>query len=508
MSTSENNKRIAKNTILLYFRMLLLMFVSLYTSRVVLKALGVDDYGIYNVVGGMVAMFSLFSGSFTIAISRFITFELGKGDEKKLNSVFSTSVTIQLILGGLIILLSEPIGIWFLNHKMIIPEERLVAANFVLQFSIVTFFINLISVPYNAAIIAHEKMSAFAYISIIEALGKLLIAYLIVISPFDRLILYAFLMFFIALVVRFIYGSYCKKHFRECSYKFILDKNLLRTMFGFAGWNFLGSGSYILMTQGVNVLINMFFGVALNAARGIANQVDNALVMFANNFTTAINPQITKSYAIQDLTYMHQLICAGSKYSFFLLWIFALPVMLESDFILQIWLGTVPEFAATFLQYTLCISLLSVVSNTMVTSIQATGDIRNYQIIVGGLGMLVLPLAYVFYKLGFSVEWAYIIHFSIFVCQFISRLFLLKRKINLSIMLFLKETVYPDIKILIPSVLISSFVFYQFNESPIRFIIVLLTSFITNLICIYFLGLSKKEQVKFNDVLLKIKAKF
>lgn len=307
-NTTENNKRIAKNTLLLYFRMLFLMAVSLYTSRVVLNALGVEDFGIYNVVGGVVAMFSVLSGSLSTAISRFITYELGKGNKENLNKIFSSAVTIQFGLAGIIILLAETIGIWFLNIKMNIPEVRMEAANWVFQFSILTFAINLISVPYNASIIAHEKMSAFAYISILEAVGKLTIAYLITISPIDKLIFYAILMCAVALVVRLTYGNYCKRHFSECTYHFSWDKLLLKQMFGFAGWNFIGASSAILRDQGGNVVINLFCGPTVNAARGIAFQVNNAVNQFVTNFMTALNPQITKSYASGDNEYMMTLI--------------------------------------------------------------------------------------------------------------------------------------------------------------------------------------------------------
>ena len=257
-NTAQNNKRIAKNTLLLYVRMLFMMAVSLYTSRVVLQTLGVEDFGIYNVVGGVVAMFSVISGSLSAAISRFITYELGKGDKDKLIRIFSSSVTIQLGLGIVILILAEAIGVWFLNAKMTIPLNRIYAANWVFQLSILTFIINLISVPYNAAIIAHEKMSAFAYISIFEAVAKLLIVYMLLWSPFDKLIFYAILMASVALIIRFIYGYYCKRHFEECTYHFIFDRELLKKMFGFAGWNFIGAASAVLRDQGGNIVINLF----------------------------------------------------------------------------------------------------------------------------------------------------------------------------------------------------------------------------------------------------------
>lgn len=375
--TSDNNKRIAKNTLLLYFRMLFMMVVSLYTSRVILNALGAEDFGIYNVVGGVVAMFTVISGSLSAAISRFITYELGKGDQSKLNKIFSTSVTIQLLLSLIIVVLIESFGVWFLNAKMTIPADRITAANWVLQFSIITFVINLISVPYNAVIIAHEKMSAFAYISILEALCKLAIAFLIMCSPIDKLIYYAVLMCIVAIIVRLTYGYYCKKHFSECTYHFLWDKELLSKMFSFAGWQFFGTGSYMLMTQGVNILLNFFFGPVVNAARGIAVQVDGIIQQFVNNFTTAINPQITKSYAEDKKAYMFLLIYTGAKYSYFLVLFFAIPIILETNTILTLWLKNVPEHTVSFLRLIICIDLLYVLSNTMMTAMISTGNINT-----------------------------------------------------------------------------------------------------------------------------------
>ena len=348
IQSSENNKRIAKNTLLLYFRMLLLMVVSLYTSRVVLNALGVEDFGIYNVVGGVVAMFTVISGSLSAAISRFITFELGKGDGEGLKNTFSAAVTIQLLLSLVIVLLIESVGVWFLNAKMTIPADRLAAANWVLQFSIVTFVINLVSVPYNATIIAHERMSAFAYISIFEAVGKLAVAFLITVSPIDRLVFYAVLMCAVAVSVRLMYGRYCKRHFTECTYRFRWDKELLRRMSGFAGWNFIGAASAVLRDQGGNIVINLFAGPAVNAARGISVQVNNAVTGFVQNFMTALNPQITKSYASGDRDYMMTLIYQGARLSFYMLLLLSLPVLVNTHYILGLWLKTVPGHTVLF----------------------------------------------------------------------------------------------------------------------------------------------------------------
>ena len=326
---SSNNKRIAKNTLLLYVRTLFIMLVTLYTSRVVLNTLGVTDYGIYNVVGGVVMMFSVISGSLSSSISRFITYELGHGDFDRLKRIFSTSINIQIGISLVILVLAELFGVWFLNTKMNIPAERLSAANWVLQCSLLSFIINLISVPYNACIIAHERMSAFAYISILEAVLKLAVVYMLLVSPYDKLVTYAILLVIVALLIRLTYGQYCRRHFEESRYQFVYDKPLVKEMTSFAGWSFFGNSAYMLNVQGVDMLINIFFGVTLNAARGVATQVQNAVMQFVNNFAVAVNPQITKSYAAGEREYMNKLVCRGARFSYFLLLIFVVPLVCE-----------------------------------------------------------------------------------------------------------------------------------------------------------------------------------
>lgn len=506
-NTTENNKRIAKNTLLLYFRMLFLMAVSLYTSRVVLNALGVEDFGIYNVVGGVVAMFSVLSGSLSAAISRFITYELGKGNQENLNKIFSSAVTIQLGLAGIIILLAETIGIWFLNVKMNIPEVRMEAANWVFQFSILTFAINLISVPYNASIIAHEKMSAFAYISILEAVGKLTIAYLIAISPIDKLIFYAILMCVVALIVRFTYGNYCKRHFNECTYHFIWDKQLLKSMFSFAGWNFIGASSAVLRDQGGNVVINLFCGPAVNAARGIAFQVNNAVNQFVGNFMTALNPQITKSYAAGDRGYMMTLIFQGARLSFYMLLLLSLPILVNTHYILALWLKIVPEHAVLFVQLILIFALSESISQPLITAMLATGKIRNYQIIVGGLQMMNLPLSYILLRLGYFPEVVIVIAICISQCCLAARLILLRGMIGLSITKYLKNVYLNIIVVCIIAVILPLISAYYIKESFINFILISLIAVICTLSSIYFLGCNNQEREFIHQKLGTIKSK-
>ncbi len=406
-NTSINTNRIAKNTMLLYIRSIVVMFIGIYTSRVVLQALGVEDYGIYNVIGGFVALFSVLSASLVNASQRFISFEMGK-DFPQMHRLFCGTVSIHLLLALVVLVVFESFGVWFLNTQLNICQERMSAANWVFQCSALTFCINIISVPYNACIIAYEKMSVFAYISIYEALAKLGIVYLLSIIGFDKLVTYTILMFMIAVSLRVIYGIYCAKHFEECHFRFVFDKPLFKEMLGFTGWNFIGSTAGILTSQGINILINLFFGVALNAARGLAEQVNQAINTFVNNFMTAMNPQITKSYAAGDIAYMNKLLVMGAKYAALLYWCIALTVFIEADVILQIWLVEVPPFAPIFLRLTIICSIFQALSNTLYIGMLATGNIKKYQIVMGGIYLGSFVLCFVFFKTGFGPEFSYL----------------------------------------------------------------------------------------------------
>ena len=357
MSVSDNNKRIAKNTFFLYVRQLLVMAVGLYTVRVILTALGEEDYGIYNVVGGFVAMFSILSGALSVAISRFITYEMGQPDVTtfRLQRIFSSSLVIQVVIGLIISLLIATFGVWFVENKMVIPSERLDVALYVLLFSTLSFFINLLSVPYNALIIAREQMKAFAYISILEVVLKLLVAYLLMITSSDKLMLYAFCMVVVSLIVRSVYTIYCKRNFEECRFVRGFDKKLLSKMFAFSGWAFLGNGVVVLKEQGSSVLLNLFGGPAVNAAQGIAMQVNAAVYSFVSNFMIASNPQITKNCAAGDLNSMHSLIIRSEKYGFCILLIILLPLCAGINYVLRLWLTRQTSSCLFF-----CIRLLNV----------------------------------------------------------------------------------------------------------------------------------------------------
>lgn len=441
MKDVETNRgqRIARNTLMLYVRMLFLMFIGLYTSRIVLAALGEDDFGIYGVVGGVVALFSIISGSLSAAITRFITFEMGKGSEGRLPAVFSSAVTIQLVLAGIVLAVAEPAGIWFIENKMNIPPDRLDAAHWVYQFSLLAFVINIISVPYNASIIAHERMSAFAVIGIFEGLAKLAVAFLIMYSPSDRLILYSALMCVVAAGVRVAYTAYCRKHFEECRFRFIWDGKLLRQMFSFAGWNFIGVTSGALRDHGGNILINIFSGPVANAARAVSVQLGGAVQSFVTNFMTAVNPQITKSYAADDREYTMELVFRSSRYSFYLLSIIALPVLLNAGFLLDLWLKDVPARSEAFVCLALILSMSECISNPLVTLMLATGKIRNYQLVVGGLQLLNLPVSYLVLKAGASPESVLVV--AIFISQIclFARLIMLRSMTGLPVGKFIRQ---------------------------------------------------------------------
>ncbi len=480
--------------------MLLLMAVTLYTSRVVLNALGVEDYGIYNVVGGVVAMFTMISGSLSSAISRFITFELGKGNQEKLNRIFSTSIIIQLFIGLLIAVLVETVGVWFLANKMVIPADRLFVAKWVLQFSLITLIINLISIPYNAAIIAHERMSAFAYISIIEAIGKLSIAYLITITPIDRLIFYAILMSLVALAVRFTYSVYCRRNFEECKFRWVFDKELLKEMFGFAGWNFIGTSSSLLRDQGGNMLLNILGGgPAVNAARGISAQVNTAIHQFSANFMMAMNPQITKSYASGDHKYMMTLMFQGARLSFYMLLILSLPVIISTPYILELWLKTVPEYTTIFVRLVLIFGMCESISSPLITAMLATGNIKNYQIVVGGLQMMNLPLSYIMLKLGFFPPIVMIVAIFISMCCLAARLYMLRGMIGLSIREYLSKVYFNVLFVSMVAAVIPYFARVHITGNFIGFIVVSLICVTSTLITIYFVGCKKDERTFVNQ---------
>lgn len=415
-NNSANNKRIAKNTLMLYFRMFITTIVGLYTSRVVLQTLGVTDYGIYNVVGGIISMATFLNSAMVAASQRFLSFELGKGDFERLKLVFCTTINIHASICLIAFVFAETVGLWFVNVELVIPDDRMIAANWVFQASILTFMINVMSVPYNSAIVAHEKMSAFAYISILDVVLKLLIVYMLLLIPHDKLIIYSILMVFVTASIRLCYTLYCKSHFYECTYHFIFDKSLFCELFSFAGWSVIGNLGFSFKNQLSNIILNLFFGPSVNAARGIAIQVSAHVKTFAHSFTMALNPQITKQYAAGNVEASRKLVYAGSRYTFYLMALISIPVIININYILKLWLGIVPDFTAQFVVFTVITSLIFAMSECVTKAIQATGRIKWFQIGISIIMLSELPCAWVLLEFGFppyAVMWPSLFTYSV-----------------------------------------------------------------------------------------------
>ncbi len=497
MNIAENNHnttRIAKNTIFLYFRMFIMMLIGLYTSRVILNVLGVEDYGTYNVVGGVVSMFSIFTTAMSSSISRFLTFELGKDNHETLEKVFSTALNVQFMVSIVIIVAIELIGVWFLNTQMEIPEGRMGAANWVLQCSAFTFVVGLLMVPYNASIIAHERMGIYAYVSIFDAIMKLAIVLALYYSPFDMLKSYAVLLLCVSTITTLIYWFYCKRHFKECTYKRVYDKQYLIKMTSFAGWSMVGDGAWILNTQGVNILINIFFGVTLNAARGIATTVDSMVQSFVRNFMVAINPQIIKSYAEGDFSYLHRLIYMGSKYSYFLILLFMIPICLETELILTLWLKIVPNYAVVFTRLTMASTMCVTLGNSLITANSATGQIRDYQLVAGFMSLSIFPLTWLAFALDFSPVSAYFIHFGVFFLLIFIRLYIVKDKLHMSAWNYVREVLLKALFVTVPSIVIPCTICFLQEDSFVRLIEVCLISIPVTLFFIYLIGMNNEER--------------
>ena len=502
--TSSANKRIAKNTLVLYVRMLFTMGISLFTSRVILQTLGVEDYGISSVVGGVISMFTFINAAMVSSTQRYLNFELVRGDANQLRSVFSTSLQIHALIALAIIVLSETVGLWFLNEKLVIPEARMTAAMWVYQCSILSCAVSIMSTPYNAVIVAHEKMSAFAYISILDVSLKLLVVYLLVVLPFDKLIILAILNLLVQLFIRYIYTIYCHRHFPESYFQFRFNKTLFKEMFGFAGWSFWGNLAAILYTQGLNMMLNIFFGPIVNAARGIAVQVQSAVQQFVGGFQTALNPQITKNYASTNLPQMHSLMFRSARFSFLLLFFLSLPVLMETNFILTLWLKTVPDDAVIFTQIMICISLIYTTANPCIIANQATGKVKIYQMVVGGILLLILPISYVVLKLGAPAYSVFIVHFCIESLAQFSRMYMLRKLIHLPLWQYMKNIYIPIVSTVVIAIILPLVVRMQVAEGWLRFLAVGFTCVLSVGASSYFIGLTKQERVFFLDKSLRL----
>lgn len=502
--TTDNNKRIAKNTLLLYFRMLLMMFVTLFTSREVLDKLGVTDYGIYNVVGGVVAMLGFLNSSMSNAVQRYLSFEIGKNNEAGVNRIFNVSLFAHAGIAVFVFIVMEIVGVWYLNTHMNIPAERMDAANWVLQCSIFTTLFTIVQVPYNAIIISKEQMGIYAYISILEVVLKLLVVYMLAIGNFDKLKLYSVLIMVVTIGIVMIYRFYCTRKYKEAKFKLIKDWNLLKQIVGFASWNMLGELAWVFTGQGVNIILNSFFGPVVNAARGLAEQVNGAVNRFVANFQTAVNPQLIKNYASDQLGEMKTLLFRSTRFSYYLLLALSLPIILKMDFILHLWLKEVPDYTVGFCQLVLVSSLVSTLSNLLAQVARAYGKIRKYQIIVSIFLFLNFPLSYIVLKFGCSPLSSMFVNIGVNTMLLFVRLRLTNRMIQMTYGSFIRNVLFPVIIVTAVALVIPLIIYFMLDNSIISFIIVCLVSFVSVGVSTYALGMNANERLYILAAISKI----
>lgn len=490
----ENNKRIAKNTIVLYVRMIFVLLVALYTSRVLLDVLGVEDYGVYNVVGGVVTMLGFFNGAMVASTQRFFSFAIGQEDIEQLNRNYSTILLIQGGLALLVILLAETVGLWFVRTYLVIPPERMSAALWVYHFAVFSFVLSMLQVPFTALIITHERMNVYALISICDVALKLLLVLVLPYLPFDKLISYAVLLFCVALITCSTYMLYCKVRLRYVRVIKRFDRNLFRVLLSYMGWNLWGNSAAVIMGQGINILLNIFFGPAVNAARAIAYQVQGALNQLVANFQLALNPPIVKSYARGEMDYMHRLIISGSKLSFALIFSISLPIILETETLLSVWLKSVPEHAVLFTKLTMIFAITESISGPLMCAIQSTGRIALYQTVVGGMLILNLPVSYVVLKLGGSPEATVVVSIIISLVAFIFRVFIVSPRISISRWRLLKEVFLKSSVVSAVVAAVCLFAFHFIGTGIASFVVLLLISVAGTALSMYFLALDNRER--------------
>ena len=493
-----NKKTVVHNTIMLYIRMCFLMIVGFVTTRVVLNSLGESDYGLNNAIAGFVALFSVLTNSLNAAISRFLTYELGKGNQEQLNRIFSTAVFIQFTMSLVLTILLETVGVWFMTNYMTIPVERLSASKWVLHFAVIQTFITLTFVPYSASIISHERMRIYAYVSIVEGILHLAIAYLINLDLWgDKLVFYSAAICTSNLVANLIYRVYCKKNFQECKIKWVFDKGLLKNIGGFAGWNMFGACSAVLRDQGINVLFNIFFGPSVNAARGISNQASGIATRFSYGFMQALNPQLTKSYASGNHDYMYSLLYQGTRMSFALFFLIALPIFVETDFLMNLWLVEVPGHTIAFIRIVLLLLFLdSINAGPLITIQLATGNIKKYQIVVGGLQLLDFPLAYILLKAGVNPETVMIMVVTVaFLCM-VARLYMLKEMIDFPIKTYMKNVVQVELKVILLASILPVLLSVLLPDTLLSHLLVCGVSVLSAGIFVWFIDITKTEREK------------
>ncbi len=497
MTDTTNNKTIAKNTMFLYFRMMFTMVVSLYTSRIILKALGVDEYGIYQTVGGIVGFLSFINGALSTGSSRFLTFELGGGDKERLKRTFSTTLTIHIIIAIIIAVVAEIAGLWFIHHKLIIPPERIDAAIFVFHVSVFTSLLTITQVPYNASIIAHERMSIYAYVSIFEVLAKLGVVYLLSIVDYDKLKLYATLLCLVQVSLMLFYRYYCGRNFIETKYRFVFDKAIFKSIAGFSGWSLFATSSRALNNEGILLLLNMFFLPAVVSARAISIQVNMAANQFVNNFRTAVNPQIVKQYAAENYEESQKLLLSSTKYSYFLMLMISFPVCLLAEPLLNLWLTEVPEYTVIFLQLIVVQSLFQVFDSSFYTALYAKGQLRENALISPTVGFLIFPIVYFLFKAGHSpvvLSWVTLIAYAII--GLVIKPILIIRIVNYKLIDILR-VFFSCFLVTIIAIPVPVFIFTLINRnSIIGFVMMAIISVSSVFVSVYFVGLNKDMRKK------------
>lgn len=499
---SSNNKRIAKNTLVLYIRSFVVMIVALYTSRVILTALGIEDYGLFNVIGGVVGLFAFLRSSMTKSTQRFLNFEMAQPNGR-LKDTFSVSLTIHVIIAVIALILAETIGLWFLNTYIQIPEGREFAANMVYQATVVSLVFTILSVPYNASIIAHEEMGYFALVVVIDAFLKLAICFLIMIGDSDRLIIYGWLMMGVNILNFVLYAVYCIIRYSETGFRLMYNKFLFREMLSYTSWTVVGQMAIVGTNQGNNILMNMFHSVTANAAMGVANQLNHAIVSLTSSFQTAFNPQITKSYASKDYDYLKFLVFTTSKISFFLLTFVSIPVAYNIDVILSIWLDIVPKYSKTFVVLILCNTILNALSAPLNFTVLSSGKIKYFQIVTSVVYLSDLVFVYVLFSMGLPPATALVVKVSVMVAILCVRLYFANREVScINGMNYLKEVVIPLFTCSIIAILLGHLLFAHVDDMLMR-VVMTIVLMIATLLIIFFIGLSQKERMMVKTVIIK-----
>lgn len=492
--SEQNSQRVAKNTLYLFLRMILVMGVQLFTSRIILQTLGFEDFGIYNVVGSVVVFFSFLQAALRNATYRYLAFELGTGNNDRLRKIYSMAINSHLLLALIFFVLLEAGGVWFLNAKLNIPENRMYAANWAYQFSLITFCLGVVRTPYESNIIAHERMDFYAFLSIVEVVLRLVIVYALLLSPVDKLIMYSLLMTLVYVLLSLCYWIYCKIKFNDCKFIRCWDPDIIKQFCSYSGWSLLVNGACIVRSQCISIFFNLFLGVVANAALGIANQVISAMNSFVSNFTQAYNPQLIKSYASKDMGYFNTLIFSTSKLSYYLLFIISVPIVVNIDFVLNIWLGDYPEMTSVFIETIVLYYLIDALQSPLVTAVHATGKLKTHQIIVASIVFGMIPIAYLLLYIGLPGFWVLILNALCNLVCAVARTIYMKRLINLDLAKYMKDVVCPVSVVTMLSLPLPIYLLVSLEAGWNSFFINSIVSVVIASVVVYLIGLNQAEK--------------